>query len=541
MATATASKGAARGGYGLLSRILDPDNLMDPEILSQVKGATPSMIQKGLAQLDLNLSDCMTRMARRPNHGGNPFLFSIAVSKQHILVADEELAEICERVRGKRPSFVIPCPTAATDGKYFYWHPLFLSTLEKTEVPIVMEHEVYHTLFRHFERMLSALARQRNWAMDYTVNACIETNWNNIEKSGRGRSELWGGNLGVPISFKDLLEHIDGKADHFPVTGSKDDPARIFADVTLYGRSPESIYDEIMEHWDRSPRKCPKCAALSLDPKTKKPRAPGPCSNRPHCKHKGDCCPHCGACGEKGASKYGYGDGMPGSMDGHIDPKVSKADIENDLLKAAAVTKNLRGTVPAGVEELIAELTRPTLKFVDVLFSDCMRKAQEAGLRNDWLRPRKRWIPHGLYLPKRFTHRPRLLFLLDTSGSMSAADMAYVISQLQVLVARGVEVVVVPVDAKPHWDAKTTVDDIRDLKTVKVKGRGGTVFEEFFRDFRKYVGMDFDAIAIGTDGDCGEIPMRLRPPMPVNWVLTRHKSGWKPSFGRVLPHRDDRM
>lgn len=514
----------------LLSRLRDPDNLADPKLLAMLKDPPPPEAFRRVEDLHQRIADCMTWMFRQPKNGGNPFLFSIAVSKAHVLVADKELADIAEKVRGVRPSFTVPCATAATDGKVFYWHPGFLAKLTKDEVPVVMEHEVYHVMFRHSERMRHAFPRTRNIAMDYVNNSCMEEN---VRVSGR-KGKLWGGNLGEPVLYKDFLAHIDGVVDHFPAGG----PPRVFADIAVYKRSPESLYDEIMEHWEKSPRKCKKCGALSLDPKTGKPKPPGPCQARPKCKHDGSCCPVCGVSCD---GDIGYGDGIPAPMDDHVPTTVSKQEMDNEILKAAANCKGMRGLVPAGVEEIIGELTKPVIRFADILFSDCMRMNQEAGLRNDWSRPRKRWLQCGLYLPHRHSSKPRLLFLLDTSGSMSKKDMAFIISQLKVVASRGVEVVVVPVDAEPHWDAVTTIEKIDDLKKVKVKGRGGTVFEEFFRDFPKHVGTDFDAIGIGTDGDCGTIPMKYKPPVPVNWVLTAYREEWKPSFGRTIPHNHERM
>lgn len=510
------------------ARLTDPHRLVDPAKLEE---------------LNQKVSDCMTRLYKLPENGGNPFLFSLSAPKPHELAADAKLAARIKAEQGRDVPALMPVPTAATDGKQYYWHPDFIDLLLLDEIAIVMMHESFHVVFFHHDRMMTALARQRNWAMDYIVNACIETDFEKTRRKGK----LWGGNLGKPIPLRELLDHIDGKIDAFPEPKMKPDGTllepepRIFADKTMYGRSPESVYDEIMEHWEKSPRKCKDCGALTIDPKTKKPRPPGPCKGRPACAHGGMCCPGCGSPVDVGSGQ-GYGDGMPFPMDGHIKASVNKQEVQSDVMRAAQMTQSMRGTVPSEIEDYLGELMKPTLRFTDIVRSACMKKVQDAGLKNDWKRFRRRWISANprQYLPKRHTHRPRWLAMLDTSGSMSDDDIIYGISQMQVL-GNGTEGFVVPVDAAPHWDGVTPVREISDLKRTKVVGRGGTVFDEFFRDFPRELGTDFDCLVIITDGDCGTIPMELRPPVDVVWVLTRHKTNWKPSFGRVVPLRNEKM
>jgi len=128
--------------------------------------------------------------------------------------------------------------------------------------------------------------------------------------------------------------------------------------------------------------------------------------------------------------------------------------------------------------------------------------------------------------------------MLDTSGSMGEDDLVYGISQLKVL-GNHSEGFVVPVDGAPHWEGVTPIKKMDDLKRTKVVGRGGTVFDDFFREFPEKLGSDFDVVVIITDGYCGQVPIELRPPCDVVWVVTRgdHKD-FKQLFGRVAPLRN---
>lgn len=465
-----------------------------------------------MQELCEKIESTMTRMFRQPQNGGNPFLFALTAPKEHELAME---LPGCQEFS-----------TAATDGKKFYWNPFFLSKMDRDELPIVMEHEGYHVIFFHPTRMTSADPDVRNWAMDYVVNSFIEKD----HKDQGRKNKLWGGNLGQPWSLQMLLDYIDAKTEK--PTGDL-----IFADVSLYGRPPEAIYNEIMEHLEKSPRRCPECGALSINPKTGKPTK-GPCANRPDCEHQGQCCPHCGA--ELNGKGSGVGDGMPSPLDSHIDSKASKQEVQSDVARAAQTAQQMRGTVPSHIEDFLGELMQPSLKFTDLIRSSMMKKIQDAGMINDWKHFRRRYLVGGKgrmrqYLPKRHTHRPRYLAGLDTSGSMSEQDMVFGVSQLQAL--GNSEGLVVPMDAEPHWDAATPIENAGDLKSVKIKGRGGTVFDDFFRDFAKKVGKEWDCIIILTDGDCGNIPIELKPPIDVVWVLTRNHRDFKPTFGRVAPLR----
>lgn len=462
---------------------------------------------KELAECQSKVSAVMTRMFRQPKNGGNPFLFSFTAPKAH---------QLCVKLGSQE------IDTAATDGRNYYWNPKFLMGLSHDEATVVMEHEAYHVIFYHSDRMKGFNSRVRNIAMDYVVNAVIETDHEKNQRPGT----LWGGALGEPIDFAKFLGYIDGK-NELPTKG-------VYVDKTLIDRSPESIYDEIMKHWAKSPRKCKTCEALSIDPHTKQSTVPKPWEQ--------PCCPDCGAKPSGGAGADGSGKGMPGGMDSHVDAQVSKQEVQQDTARAAQQATTMRGSVPGAIEDILGELIKPQLKFTDIVRSAMLRKVQDAGMKNDWKRFRKRYIgarPRQ-YLPKRHTHMPRWLAMLDTSGSMGEDDLIYGISQLKVI-GNHSEGYVVPVDGAPHWEGVTPIKKMDDLKRTKVVGRGGTVFDDFFREFPEKLGTDFDVVVIITDGYCGQVPRELRPPCDVVWVVTRgdHKDFSQP-FGRVAPLRVNR-
>jgi predicted metal-dependent peptidase len=463
---------------------------------------------KQLKKCQDKIESCMTRLFRQPRNGGNPFLFSFTAPYPHALV---------------RQLGPIKIGTAATDGKMYYWNPDFLMTLTADEVQTVMAHEAWHVIFFHCHRMKGCLKQVSGIALDYVVNAVVEVDHERNNRPGK----VWGGNIGKPVSLAEYLKFIDGDTEL-----SKD--RIVFTDKTLHGRSPESIYDEIMRHWDKSPRKCQDCHALSLDPKTKQSTISKPWGPEPHC-------PKCGA-QPNPSETHANGQGG-GSLDGHIDSSMTKQDVQGAIMKAARQTSMMKGIVPSEVEDLLGELIKPTLKFTDLVRSAMMRKIQDAGMKNDWKRFRKRYISASprQYLPKRHTHKPRWIAMLDTSGSMRDDDIVYGLSQLQSL-GNTSEGFIVPCDAEPKWANVTPVKSKKDIKRTKIVGRGGTVFDQFFKELPDKLGCDFDVCIVLTDGYCGEIPLELQPPMDVVWVVTRgdHKD-FKPSFGRVAPLRINKL
>ena len=483
-----------------------------------------------LHDLQEKISQCMTRLFQKPGNGGNPFLFSLAGPKPHYL---------CKKLGGK------DLATAATDGKSFFWNPDFLVALENHQVSFVMSHESNHVLFFHCtpERAFGKDPEDWNIAVDFTDNAVIEKTQEKAQEEARSMGKtlpaLWGGRLGDPIQLRELLDWIDGKLD----TLDKIDPTtkkkiefRGYSDITLFERSPDSVYAEIQNHKQNSPRKCKACSALSIDPKTKKSVFGDP-------PYEMGCCPKCGS--KPRAMNTGYG-----SMDSHITPDVSKEEVMSDMMRAAEQTAAMgRGSVPSEIEAALAELRKPTLSPHDIIVNAFQRKALDVGANNDWTRLERRpqylyevndqgeYVPmHRLYKPKKYDYSPKWVALIDTSGSMSDQDIANGVKEIQAVASiQESEGWVVPCDAVPYWDQKVQITTVADVKRTKIVGRGGTVFDQFFKELPDQIGADLDVVVIITDGDCGahEMSVALRPPCDILWIIT-NKREFKPAFGRVV-------
>jgi len=66
------------------------------------------------------------------------------------------------------------CPTAATDGRNFYYNTRFIKMLKPREVEFLFGHEVLHVVYDHFGRRGDRDPQLFNIANDYCVNADLK-------------------------------------------------------------------------------------------------------------------------------------------------------------------------------------------------------------------------------------------------------------------------------------------------------------------------------------------------------------------------------
>ena len=68
------------------------------------------------------------------------------------------------------------CPTAATDGRYFFYNTEFIQSLDDDELIFLMGHEVLHNVYDHMDRRGNRDPRLWNIANDYVVNMDLVEN-----------------------------------------------------------------------------------------------------------------------------------------------------------------------------------------------------------------------------------------------------------------------------------------------------------------------------------------------------------------------------
>lgn len=559
-----------------------------------------------VSQAETKLTSMMLELATRYNNehvgsliGGDPLIFMLMAPCQHVCT--------------------LGMPTAATDGKRYYWNPKFVLKQSKIGLRIIAAHEAWHAIYMHPMRRGSRLPKLWNIAVDYIVNGMVMEDFKNRKMNP---DDMFQKHLGRYMTLKQYAEMLKdpfkpqkGFEDVDPIKDNTADDKVVlpkpsedrdltpeeqkslenkekkqkfyFADSTLDEemKSPEKIYDFL---YGLLP-KCPKCGSVGMYKKPQPKRAKGksdakgkgekgekgdkpekgkgkgdPSDQHDHggdqpcdCgdKHEGqgepgdqpgDCCGDqdgdgqgcgeqgdCGSCGD-GMDVFGLG----GTVDDHLDSEETQEKLAKRLSEAIETTKKMAGHVPGAMEDELGLLTAPKITWQDVIRTRILR-ARQGGGKNDWTRFRTRPMFSGLLVPKRKSYFASFGCLLDTSGSMSRDDMAYGLSQLQSLDDRN-EGTIVPSDCTIYWDDATKVKkcDADMLNKVKIVGRGGTMFADFFNDYEKEIGKQ-DFLIVITDGYLmdTDVAAMKDPGIQVFWILTAN-SGFKAPFGRCYNLRD---
>ena len=129
---------------------------IDPEVLE--------LSELILNQVILELGIAYDNKYLASGIGGDPFVFSLLQPIEHVATVN--------------------IPTAATDGRRYYWNPSFIVSLFKKEtntnskdnrigVRFVATHEAFHTSFDHVDRRGSRNPKLWNICVDYIVHHFI--------------------------------------------------------------------------------------------------------------------------------------------------------------------------------------------------------------------------------------------------------------------------------------------------------------------------------------------------------------------------------
>ena len=195
------------------------------------------------------------------------------------------------------------CPTAATDGRNFYYNSRFINMLRAKEIEFLFGHEVLHCVYDHFGRRGDRDPQLWNIANDFCVN-------------------------------QDLKEHNVGE---FITT------VPCLYDKKYKGMSSEEIYDQLYENAEKVD--IGKLIQQLLDE---------------HLDGDGDQ----DGDGDKDGKGDGKGKGRPKLSE--ADKQAIRDEIKEAVLAAAAASDGA-GNLPAGVKRLIQDLTEPKMNWRELL------------------------------------------------------------------------------------------------------------------------------------------------------------------------------
>lgn len=559
---------------------------------------------KLVAQAEAKLSKVFLELAVRYDNGhvssgmgGDPLIFSLMQPVEHVCTLN--------------------IPTAATDGKRYYWNPRFILKHSHRGLRIICSHEAWHAIYMHPSRRGSRNPKLWNIAVDYIVNGTVMEDFQARKMDAHGEFTKHLGRY-MPLDvFCQLIKNPHAKIPGFEdINPGIEDPNGnnsscklpsvsedreltpeerkelekrekgvrfYYADPKLEEdmKRPEKIYDLL---YSLLP-KCSKCGRLGVYHKKKNDKnkqgsgksgsdkqdqgnsqeqqsqgnnqgsehdhgdgQPCNCPNHQHGDQSSD--GQGQGNGGQGSQTQGQGSGpcdecgggvdifgLGGTVDDHMDAEESEEKLAKRISEAMEAAKKMAGYVPAALEEELGKLTAPKITWQDIIRARLL-KARAGNGRNDWTRFKTRPMFSGLIVPKRRNYYAHFGCLLDTSGSMSKDDMAFGLSQLISLDERS-EGTIVPADATIYWDDATKIKKAvpEEILKVKVIGRGGTKYAEFFDEYEKRIGK-CDFLIVITDGFLldTDIAEMKNPGVDVIWLITSG-SAFNPPFGRAFDLR----
>jgi len=195
-------------------------------------------------------------------------------------------------------------PTAATDGRNFYYNSEFVNKLPQKQIEFLVGHEVLHVVYDHMGRAGDRDKRLYNAAADYCVNADLKQ-----QKIGDF----------IPIGL------YNKKYDGWSSEEVYDD---------LYANADKIDIDELMKHL--------------LDEHLDEDGDDGEDGDNPN---------------GKGGDKEGKG-GRPGKMTAE-EKKALRDEIREAVLQAAEAAG--AGNLPSGVKRMINSLTNPQMNWRELI------------------------------------------------------------------------------------------------------------------------------------------------------------------------------
>lgn len=195
------------------------------------------------------------------------------------------------------------CPTAATDGRYFYYNSEFVNSLSQKEIEFLVGHEVLHVVYDHMSRRGERDPRLFNCAADYCVNA-----------------DLIGQGIGEKITKVQILH-----------------------DPKYKGWSAEEVYDDLYENAEK----------INLEDLI----------NQVLDQHLDA---DAGSDSDSDSDNNGDGTGKSGPANYTDEERKQLRDEIRDAVLQAAEAAGA-GNLPAGVKRMVKDLTEPQMNWREII------------------------------------------------------------------------------------------------------------------------------------------------------------------------------
>ena len=357
-------------------------------------------------------------------------------------------------------------PTMATNGVVLRYNPVFVDTLNAATLAGVLAHEVMHPALKHHTRRAKRDPRRWNEACDYAINPLL---------------------LDAGLSL----------------------PDDVLVDSRFRGMSAEQIYN--LREAEAQPQSDEQSGSEQDSGTDSNDSADGNDSGTPSVPE----------------SQGGIGQVIDAPEAGDDAPGIEEQERDWEIaVNQAATVAQQAGKVPAGLKRTLegaAEAQVDWRELLRRLWSDTI------PADSSWLRPNRRHIWSGLYLPGVVREGSgEIAIAVDCSGSVNARQLRLFEAEIRSILEgqRPERVHVLYFDAEVHKADTYVAGEMLHLDPV---GGGGTEFGPCF-DWINEHGVRPRTMVFLTDL-YGTFPDSA-PDYPVLWAST---GGRQAPFGSVIP------
>lgn len=335
------------------------------------------------------------------------------------------------------------CPTAATDGRHFFYNVKFIDSLTPRETEFLFGHEVLHNVFEHM--MLRSEGRDPqvwNIACDYAVNQIlVDHRIGEMPKGKKGENK-----------------------------GFQDDKYKDWAS--------EKIYDELMKQVKKHKVDLNKLGKL-LDEHIDWGKGEG----------EGE--------GEN-KNKEGSGPGQGGKpVYTKEELKKIKDEIKEAMMSAAQSTG--AGNLPGSIQRMITDLTEPKLNWREIIQQQIL-----STMKSDYtfMKPSRRSWHMDAVLPGMInTDTIDICLAIDASGSISEEQCRDFLSEIRGIMDqyKDFRIHLWSFDTKVFNPVIFTPDNMDELTDYVIGSGGGTDFMCNW-EYMKEEGIEPKKFIMFTDG-----------------------------------------
>lgn len=309
------------------------------------------------------------------------------------------------------------CPTAATDGRYFYYNSKFIRMLKKKETQFLFGHEVLHNVYEHLGRskLNKHNATIANIAADYAVNG-----------------DLVKSRIGQLITTVPALH-----------------------DTKYYDMSMEEIYDDLYENAEKIDMD--QLVDMLLDEHLEGEDGEGSGGN-PEEDENGNLV---------SKSKPSYSE---------EEKKQIRDEIKEALINSAKQAGNA-GDMPAGVARIVKDLTEPKMDWRALL---AMSIESSIKSDYSFQRPSRKGWDSGVLLPGMIPEQTIDIAIgVDMSGSIGDQQARDFFSEIKAIMDMYTDFTIKLwcFDTKVYNYAEFTANNIDEIMDYQPMGGGGTDFD----------------------------------------------------------------